>query len=91
MRNETTVSQWGNSLAIRIPLAIARQDKLREGDCLALGLASDGRIFLRPTRKEYELAELVARITKTIVIPKPTGAGRRARKPGEGRLCTGGR
>jgi antitoxin MazE len=63
MRNETMVSKWGNSLAIRIPLAIARQAKLREGDCLALGLASDGRIELRPTRKRYELSELVARIT----------------------------
>jgi antitoxin MazE len=63
MRNETTVSKWGNSLAIRIPLAIAKQAKLSEGDCLALALGSDGRIVLRPTRKRYELSELVARIT----------------------------
>ena len=63
MRNETTVSKWGNSLAVRIPLAIAKQAGLNEGDCVVLALASDGGIVLRPTRRRYELSELVARIT----------------------------
>jgi antitoxin MazE len=63
MQNETTVSKWGNSLAVRIPLAVARQAGLGEGDSVALALASDGGIVLRPTRRRYELAELVARIT----------------------------
>ena len=34
-------------------------------DCLALGLACNGRIVFGPTRKKYELAELRAQITKT--------------------------
>ena len=63
MQNETTVSKWGNSLAVRIPLAIARQASLSEGDCVALALDSHGGIVLRPTRRRYELSELVARIT----------------------------
>lgn len=63
MRNETTVSKWGNSLAVRIPLAIAKQASLGEGDSVALALDSDGGIVLRPTRRRYELSELVARIT----------------------------
>ena len=63
MRNEATVSKWGNSLAVRIPLAIAREAHLSEGDCLALALDSDGGIVLRPTRRRYELSELVAQIT----------------------------
>ncbi|MGA3098730.1 MAG: AbrB/MazE/SpoVT family DNA-binding domain-containing protein [Bryobacteraceae bacterium] len=63
MRNETTVSKWGNSLAVRIPLAIAKQAGLGEGDSVALTLDGDGGIALRPTRRRYELAELVARIT----------------------------
>ena len=63
MRNETRVTKWGNSLAVRIPLAIARQASLGEGDSVALSLESDGGIVLRPTRRRYELAELVARIT----------------------------
>ena len=63
MQNETTVSKWGNSLAVRIPLAIAKQAGLGEGDSVALTLDGDGGIALRPTRRRYELAELVARIT----------------------------
>jgi len=63
MRNDTTVSKWGNSLAIRIPLAIARQASLTEGDSLSLTLDGAGGIVLRPTRRRYELSELVARIT----------------------------
>ncbi len=63
MRNETIVSKWGNSLAVRIPLAIAKQAGLGEGDSVALALDGDGGIALRPTRRKYELAELVARIT----------------------------
>lgn len=63
MRNETTVSKWGNSLAVRIPLLIARQASLSEGDCVELAIDSDGGIVLRPTRRKYELAELVSRIT----------------------------
>ena len=63
MRNETTVSKWGNSLAVRIPQLIARQASLSEGDCVALAVASDGGIVLRPTRRRYELSELVSRIT----------------------------
>lgn len=63
MRSEITVSKWGNSLAVRIPQALAKQASLREGDGVALALDSDGSIILRPTRRRYELAELVSRIT----------------------------
>jgi antitoxin MazE len=63
MKNETTVSKWGNSLAVRIPQAIARQASLNEGDSLALTPGPDGSIVLRPTRRRYELSELVSRIT----------------------------
>ena len=63
MPNQTTVSKWGNSLAVRIPQAIAKQASLNEGDCVALAIHSDGAIVLRPTRRKYELSELVSRIT----------------------------
>jgi antitoxin MazE len=64
MRNETTVSKWGNSLAVRIPRAVAREARLSEGDCLALDVDREGSIVLRPARQRYELAELVSRITR---------------------------
>ena len=63
MRNESTISKWGNSLAVRIPQAIAKQASLNEGDCVALAIDSEGGIVLRPTRRKYELAELVSWIT----------------------------
>jgi antitoxin MazE len=63
MRNESTISKWGNSLAVRIPLAIAKQASLGEGDCVTLALGRNGGIVIRPTRRKYELADLVARIT----------------------------
>ncbi|RPI12392.1 MAG: AbrB/MazE/SpoVT family DNA-binding domain-containing protein [Acidobacteriales bacterium] len=63
MRSETTVSKWGNSLAVRIPQAIAKGARLSEGDCLALDLDPDGNIILRATRRRYELSELISRIT----------------------------
>jgi antitoxin MazE len=64
MKNETTVSKWGNSLAIRIPLAIAKQASISEGDSLALLPDPNGGIVLRPARRKYELTELVSRITR---------------------------
>jgi len=63
MRNEARVSKWGNSLAVRIPLAIAKQASLSEGDCVAMVLDRNGGIVLRPTHRRYELSELVSRIT----------------------------
>lgn len=64
MQNETTVSKWGNSLAVRIPQAIVKEAGLSEGDCLALNLDRKGGIVLRSTRRKYELADLVSRITR---------------------------
>jgi antitoxin MazE len=63
MQNETTVSKWGNSLAVRIPQGIAKQAHISEGDALAMAIQSDGSIVLRSVRRRYSLAELVSRIT----------------------------
>ena len=63
MRNYSRIAKWGNSLAVRIPLAIAKQASLSEGDSVKLALDGHGGIVLRPTRRRYELSELVAVIT----------------------------
>ena len=64
MPNETQVSKWGNSLAVRIPHEIAKDAQLAEGDRLTLNLANDGSIVLRSARRKYELRQLVSEITK---------------------------
>ena len=63
MPNDTQVSKWGNSLAVRIPRGIAKEARLAEGDRLTLNLATDGSIVLRSTLRKYELGQLVSRIT----------------------------
>ena len=63
MLNDTQISKWGNSLAVRIPQALAKEAHLAEGDRLSLSLAGDGSIVLRSTRRKYQLRDLVAKIT----------------------------
>jgi antitoxin MazE len=63
MPNETQLSKWGNSLAVRIPLGLAREAHLTQGDRITLNLAADGSLILKPARRKYELRQLVAEIT----------------------------
>jgi antitoxin MazE len=62
MPNDTQVSKWGNSLAVRIPQTIVREARLVEGDRLSLDLTEDGSIVLRSRRRKYSLDKLVAQI-----------------------------
>jgi antitoxin MazE len=62
--NDTQVSKWGNSLAVRIPRDVAKEARLAEGDRVTLDLATDGSIVVRPARRKYELQQLVSQITK---------------------------
>ncbi len=59
----TTVSRWGNSLAVRIPKGILERSRVREGDSLELNVSEDGGLVLRPVRRPCTLEELVAGIT----------------------------
>ena len=63
MRSDSRIAKWGNSLGVRIPLAIARQASLAEGDSVKLTLDGEGGIVLRPVRRKYALSDLVAQIT----------------------------
>jgi antitoxin MazE len=63
MRNDSRIAKWGNSLAVRIPFAIAKEAALSEGDSVKLALDGEGGIILRPTRRRYELSDLVGQIT----------------------------
>ena len=59
---ETQVGRWGNSLAVRIPQAFAREMHIEEGGTVELTLA-DGRLVVTPSRPGYDLDQLVAGIT----------------------------
>lgn len=58
----TQISKWGNSLGLRLPKSVAREAQLDEGDTVEVSV-DNGAIVIRPTRPEYTLDELVARIT----------------------------
>jgi antitoxin MazE len=54
--------KWGNSLAVRIPKAVAEQAGVQEEDELDIEVEA-GVIRLTPCRREPALAELLARTT----------------------------
>ena len=56
------LAKWGNSLAVRIPKAVAEQVRLQEGDGILIEV-SEGQIRLCPAERIPTLAELVAQIT----------------------------
>ena len=60
---KTTVQQWGNSLALRIPRAFAQQTSVRRGTSISLTV-KNGRMVIEPLkRRKYSLKQLVSKIT----------------------------
>lgn len=58
------VQKWGNSLALRIPRALARESHLSQGSTVDLQVV-DGRIVVEPQQPpEYDLADLLRKVTK---------------------------
>ena len=57
------VQRWGNSLALRIPQAIAQETDLQEGVEVEIA-ARRGKLVVRRTAPRYELGDLLAKITK---------------------------
>lgn len=60
---QTTVSKWGNSLALRLPRHIAEGVRLSEGQTVEFEI-SDETLIVRPTRKRFKLADLLADFKK---------------------------
>lgn len=60
----TTVQKWGNSLALRIPSAIAKGMQVREGSAVELSV-EEGSIVIKPAKKrKLSLAQLLKGVTK---------------------------
>jgi antitoxin MazE len=59
----STVTKWGNSLAVRIPQTLAKEISVEDGTEVELSV-SDGMLVIKPTlRRHFTLDELVAGIT----------------------------
>lgn len=59
---ELQIAKWGNSLAMRIPSAVVRQLKLREGDKVRAQVGPDGVLTVKPAKwnRAQFAAELAA-------------------------------
>lgn len=59
-----SIQKWGNSASVRLPAALLAQIGATIGTELSVAVTHDG-LLLKPekTRKHYNLADLVAKIT----------------------------
>jgi antitoxin MazE len=64
------IAKWGNSLAVRIPQAIAEQVQIQAGSAISMEIV-DGKIVLTPQkRKKYTLDELLEGMTSENLHPE---------------------
>ncbi|MCV0396068.1 MAG: AbrB/MazE/SpoVT family DNA-binding domain-containing protein [Rhizobiaceae bacterium] len=61
----TAIAKWGNSLALRIPTAFAREIAVKEGASVDISVAN-GALLVRPVDDSpvYDLDELLRGITE---------------------------
>lgn len=59
---KANIQKWGNSLALRIPLAVARQIHVKEGDAVELSVGAGG-LTIKPAVEHPTLDELLAVVT----------------------------
>ena len=56
---ELSIQKWGNSAAVRLPSTLLSQLGVALGDRLSAEMQPEG-LVLRPARKRYSLADLMA-------------------------------
>ena len=67
---KATIQKWGNSLALRLPKALATEARLAEGSRVEL-VRTEAGVLLKPRRTpRYRLSELLARVTKKNIHPE---------------------
>ncbi|MBI4604481.1 MAG: AbrB/MazE/SpoVT family DNA-binding domain-containing protein [Planctomycetes bacterium] len=55
----STIQKWGNSLAVRIPSAVARRAELRAGTEVEVVARKDAIIVKPASRRQYKLRDLL--------------------------------
>jgi Growth regulator len=65
---ELSIQKWGNSAAMRLPAELLKQLKVSPGDKLTVSVLPDG-VMLKPARKVYKLADLLAQCDKDAPPP----------------------
>jgi len=57
---KTTATQWGNSLAVRIPKSFAQQIDIEQGSEVEITVRSESIVISKP---QYTLKKLLAKVT----------------------------
>jgi len=60
---QAQVLKWGNSLAVRIPKAVAEDARFEVGDALEIAVGGDGIVQLHRVGAMPTLAQMVSQIT----------------------------
>lgn len=55
------IGKWGNSLAVRLPIALTQKGRLQEGDILEAEIKPDGALQLAPA-PTFDKAAFLARL-----------------------------
>ena len=63
-----TIQKWGNSLALCIPLAVAKQIHVKECDPVTLKVSPAG-LTVKPSPKRPNLDDLLAQVTPENLYP----------------------
>jgi antitoxin MazE len=64
MPDQTKVSQWGNSLAIRLPQSLVNKLAIKRGVDVELQIENDGiKVKIPSLPKKFTLEELLAGVT----------------------------
>ena len=61
---QTTVQKWGNSLAVRISVALARESGISEGTIVDI-IPENHKLVIKPLKKKYSLSELLDKMNET--------------------------
>jgi antitoxin MazE len=66
MRANTVVKKWGNSLGLRLPMSIVKENKIFDGEEFNIETSKDGAITLIPKMdKKYHLLELLEDVNES--------------------------
>ncbi len=72
---KTTIQKWGNSLALRLPKALAEEAKIREGSKVELVGTPEGLLVKARRKPRYRLGDLLSKVTPENIHPEtPWGA-----------------
>ena len=59
-----SVQKWGNSLALRIPISLAKDIHLHRGSLVELAVRNGSMVVKPNRRKKYSLSQLLKSVTK---------------------------